>query len=127
MTDKLTRGRLAQSVLVLVGAWLMVAPAVLGHAGTAIGRSDRIAGPAVLATAFLAIFPITRLVRWFNLLPGLWLLPAPFVFDAPSDATVSNLLCGVVILALAPVERAPQDQYGGGWDTLVKPERLPRS
>jgi hypothetical protein len=121
----MTRGAVAQSVLVVVGAWLMVAPAVLGHAGETIGKSDRVVGPAVLAIAFLGVFPITRLVRWANLLPGAWLLAAPFVLGAPTDATVSDVLGGLVVLALAPVERADQSRYGGGWDTLVKPERLP--
>lgn len=121
------KGYLAQATLVVVGGWLMVAPAVLGHAGTAIGKSDRIAGPLILSTAFLAFFAITRLVRWFNLLPGAWLLVAPFVLGAPTDATVSDVVCGVVVLALAWIDKAPQDKYGGGWDTLVKPERLPQA
>ena len=124
---KVTRGGVAQTVLVGVGAWLMFAPAVLGHSGTSLGSSDRIAGPVILATAFLAIFPITRLVRTFNLIPGVWLLVAPWVLDGGGTAAmVSDVVSGLVVLALAPIEKAPQDRYGGGWDTLVKPERLPR-
>lgn len=120
------KGYLAQGLLVLVGGWLMFAPAVLGHAGTSIGKSDRIVGPAVLSIAFLSFFAITRLLRWFNVLPGAWLLLAPFVLGAPTDATVNDVVCGVLVLALFWVDKAPQDQYGGGWDTVVKPERLPR-
>ena len=125
---KVTRGGVAQTVLVGVGAWLMVAPAVLGHSGTGLGTSDRITGPVILATAFLGIFPITRLVRWFNGLPGAWLLVAPFLLSGGSTpATVSNVVSGVVVLALFWIEKAPQDQYGGGWDTLVKDDRLPQA
>ena len=125
---KVTRGGLAQAAVAAVGAWLMVAPAVLGHSGTALGSSDRIAGPVILATGFLGVFPITRIVRFFNLLPGAWLLVAPFLLSGGGTAaTISDVVSGVVVLALATVERAPQDRYGGGWDTLVKDDRLPQA
>ena len=124
---KVTRGGAAQAVLTLVGAWLMAAPAVLGHSGTSLGSSDRIAGPVILATAYLAVFPITRLMRWFNVLPGAWLLVAPFLLSGGSTAaTVSDVASGLLVLALFWVEKAPQEQYGGGWDTLVKDDRLPQ-
>ena len=124
---KVTRGGAAQTVLVGVGGWLMAAPAVLGHSGTTLGSSDRIVGPVILATAFLGIFPITRLVRWFNGLPGVWLLVAPFLLSGGSTAAaVSDVVSGLVVLALFWVEKAPQDRYGGGWDTLVKDDRLPQ-
>lgn len=125
---KITRGGVAQTVVAVVGAWLMVAPAVLGHSGSTLSSSDRIVGPVVLAVGFLGIFPITRILRFLNLLPGAWLLAAPFLLSGGGTAaTVSDVVSGLVVLALATVERAPQDQYGGGWDTLVKPERLPRA
>lgn len=121
---KVTRGGLAQTVVTATGLWLMAAPAVLGHAGTTAGKADRLIGPLIVAAGFLAIFPITRLVRFFNLLPGVALLITPFVVGAPTDATVNDVVCGLLVLALATVERAPQDQYGGGWDTL-KPSGEP--
>ena len=123
---RITRGGVAQTVVTATGLWLMAAPAVLGHAGTAAGKADRLIGPTIAAAGFLAIFPITRLMRWFNLLPGAALLVTPFVFGAPTDATVNDVVCGLVVLALATVERAPQDRYGGGWDTLLPSGSPPR-
>lgn len=125
---RVTRGGLAQTALTGVGAWLMAAPAVLGHSGSDLGTSDRIAGPVILATAFLGIFPITRIVRWFNALPGAWLLVAPFLLSGGSAAAaVSDRIAGVLVLALFWVEKAPQDDYGGGWDTLWRDDRLPQA
>lgn len=123
---QITRGGVAQAVLVVVGGWLMFAPSVLGHQFTNAGESDRIAGPAIVSIAFLAIFTITRLVRWLNLVPGGWLLLAPWVLDAPTDATISNLAAGLIVLSLATVERADQSRYGGGWMTLFDDDALPR-
>ena len=103
----------------------MAAPAVLGHAGTAAGKSDRVVGPLIVAGAFLGIFTITRPARWFNLLPGAWLLVAPWALGAPTDAIVSDVAAGVVVLALAPVGRMGYDRYGGGWASLRSTDPVP--
>lgn len=109
----------AQMVLVASGIWLMTAPAVLDY-GEPATTSDRIAGPVMAATAFLAIFAITRGLRWFNLAVGIWLLIAPWLLGFPTDAMISSSLCGLAALVLAPVGRLEQDKYGGGWLSLVR-------
>ena len=114
----------AQIVLTVVGLWLMFAPSVLGYQGTA-ADSDRFAGPLLAAFAFLAIFRITRGVRWVNLPIGAWLVVAPLLLRFPTDATVNSLVCGVLVLALAAVGGVDQSRYGGGWITLWRPDRLP--
>jgi hypothetical protein len=121
-----TRGGVAQAVLVVVGLHLMAAPALFGYAGVdAASDNHRAVGPVVVAVAFLGIFPITRLVRWANGATGLWLLVSPLVVDGPTAATVVSVLSGLVVLALFWVERADQSPYGGGWATLLSDERLP--
>ena len=122
-----SRGGVAQGVLVLVGLFLMAAPALFGYSGLDNPADNhRTAGPVIVATAFLGMFAITRLVRWFNALPGLWLLVSVPVIGGPTVSVVISAAAGVVVLALFWVEKADQSEYGGGWDTLVKPERLPR-
>lgn len=113
----------AQIVLVVAGLWLMVAPAVLEYDGAA-ATSDRIAGPVMVATAFLAVFAITRGLRWVNLPVGAWLVAAPWLLQFPVDATVSSMVCGVAALALAPLGRPDQSRYGGGWLALRDTQRL---
>lgn len=121
-----TRGGVAQAVVALVGLFLMAAPALLGYAGVDDAADNhRAVGPLVVAIGFLAVFPITRLVRWANGGPGLWLLVSPLVVDGPRAATVVSLVCGVVVLALFWIEKADQSPYGGGWDTLLSDERVP--
>ena len=123
---RVTRGGTAQAVLVLVGLFLMAAPALFGYADVDDPADNhRAVGPVVVAIAFLGIFPITRLARWGNLAPGLWLLVSPLVVDGPLPAAVVSLVCGAIVLALFAVERADQSDYGGGWATLVKDDELP--
>ena len=114
----------AQVVLTVVGIWLMFAPSVLGYASPA-ADSDRIAGPLLAAFAFLAIFQITRGLRWVNLPIGAWLVVAPLLLDFPTDAAVNSVACGVATLVLAPMGRVDQSRYGGGWVTLWRTDRLP--
>ena len=114
----------AQMVLVIVGLWLMAAPAVLDYGGAA-ATSDRIAGPLLAAMSFLAVFQITRGMRWANLPIGAWLVAAPWILDFRGDATVSSMLAGVAALVLAPTGSPDQSRYGGGWIALRDTRRLP--
>lgn len=109
----------AQMVLVATGIWLMAAPAVLDY-GEPAASSDRIAGPVMAATAFLAIFAITRGLRWANLAVGIWLLIGPWLLEFPTDAMISSSACGLAALVLAPVGHLEQDRYGGGWLAVVR-------
>lgn len=113
----------AQLALVAAGLWLMVAPAVLGYDGAA-ANSDRIAGPLMVAIAFLAVFTITRGLRWLNLPVALWLLVSPWLLGSPTDATVSSMVVGVAALVLAPIGSPDQSRYGGGWIALLRTDRL---
>jgi hypothetical protein len=123
---RITRGGVAQSVLVLVGLFLMAAPALFGYAGVDDAADNhRAVGPVIVALAFLGIFRITRLMRWGNGATGSWLLVSPLVVDGPRATTVVSLVCAVVVLALFWIEKADQSDYGGGWDTLLRDDRLP--
>lgn len=114
-----------QVVLTLAGLWLMVAPAVLGY-DDAAATSDRIVGPVLAATAFLAIFRITRGLRWTNVVTGLWLVAGPWFLDVPTDARVSSVVVGVLALLLAWTGSPDQSRYGGGWRALWQTDRLAR-
>lgn len=117
---------LPQMLVVLLGLWLMAAPAVLGHSGTTAGSSDRFVGPAIAAFAFVAASEITRPMRWVNLLGALWLVVAPWVLDFPTAAAVNDLVVGLAVGALSPLGKADTAaRFGGGWTSLMQPEELP--
>lgn len=115
---------IAQIVLVVAGLWLMVAPPVLGYDG-APATSDRIAAPLLIAFAFLAVFRITRGLRWANLPVGAWLVVGPFMLGSEPAAAASSLVVGALTIVLAPIGRVDQSRYGGGWRVLFRPDDLP--
>ena len=110
----------AQLINTLLGLWLMSAPAVLGY-GAPAATNDRIVGPVAATFACVAIWEVTRAVRWINLALGIWLLPAPWVLGYESIAATVNALCaGLLLAAMACVRGKMTHRFAGGWAALVK-------
>lgn len=117
---------LPQMVVVVLGLWLMAAPAVLGHAGTTAGSSDRFVGPLIASIAFVAASEITRPMRWANVAAAVWLVVAPWVLGFPTAAALNDLIIGLAVGALSPLGKADtKGRFGGGWKSLLHPEELP--
>jgi hypothetical protein len=102
----------------LLGIWLMVAPSLLHYDGHA-SISDRIVGPLIAATAIIAIWKVTRPLRWLGILFGLWLLFAPALFHFPSHALVDSAIVGAVLVILAFLGGRVNQNFGGGWREVV--------
>jgi general stress protein CsbA len=105
-------------VNVILGVWLMAAPAILNY-GDPAQTNDRIVGPIAAAFAVIAIWEVTRSVRWVNTMLGLWLLVAPWILGYDSSAAILNSLVAGAIMALVSMVRGKVTQhYGGGWSSL---------
>ncbi|HET7622298.1 MAG TPA: hypothetical protein VFK39_10380 [Gemmatimonadaceae bacterium] len=105
-------------VSALLGIWLMVAPSVLHYDATA-SISDRVLGPLIAATAIIAIWEVTRPLRWLGILFGLWLLIAPGIFDFPSHALANSAVVGAALVILSFLGGRVRGKYGGGWKEAV--------
>ena len=108
---------IARLLNIALGVWLMVAPAVLGYT-TPASINDRIVGPLVITIATVALWEVTRALRWVNLLLGIWLLVAPWLLVYPLRPLVNSLIVGLIIGALALVHGKITGRYGGGWSSL---------
>lgn len=107
---------LARIGAVLLGVWLIAAPAVLGYSGVA-ADTHRLLGPIAGGTAFVAIAQSIHMLRWLTVPVGLLLVAAP-VLGFPAEATVNSIVTGLAITALGFVEREPSRDFGGGWRVL---------
>lgn len=114
-----------QTLSALIGVWLMFAPAVLSHSGTALASFDRGIGPAIAAVSFVAAAQITRSVRWLNLPLAAVLAVAPWFLDASTASKASSIVSAVVVLALTPWGRPDQREYGNGWTSVWRDDELP--
>jgi hypothetical protein len=101
-----------------LGIWLMASPAVLGYAGSA-GVAALVAGPIAASVSWIALSEVTRSVRRFNAVVGLWLIMAGLIFPQPASARVNSIVVGLLLelVALWPIRI--EGRYGGGWKALM--------
>lgn len=107
---------------VLVGVWLMAAPAVLAY-GPPMATSDRVAGPFIAAFAGVAVGECTRGVRFWVWPFSAWLLVAPIALDATPAAAINSVACGIVSAFLASIRGRVSTPFGGGWGVLIRGDR----
>lgn len=110
----------ARILNIMIGIWLMAAPGILSYE-TAAAHNGHIVGPVIATFATIACWDATRNVRLWNYPLGGWLLLAPWILSYDySLAIVSDMLCGVLVLVFASVQRKSTGKYGGGWRVLWK-------
>lgn len=103
----------------LAGVWLMAAPSVF-HLGGAISNTTHISGALVATFAVVAFAEPARMVRFFNILVGAWLLVAPWILDGGSPAWAwCSIITGLVLIALSLRCGRVKDRYGG-WDRWIR-------
>jgi hypothetical protein len=108
----------SQLVATALGLWLMAAPAVLGY-GDPARMNDRIVGPIIASFAFIAVWEVTRSLRWVNVLSGLWLIVAPWILDFGTAATVNSIVVALGVLIAASTGGSVSQSFGGGWWAVV--------
>lgn len=111
----------ARIVTILLGVWLMAAPAILNYGGLA-SKNGRIVGPLAASFAIIAIWEATRPARWLSLPLGFWLLLAPWLFAYNSTAMINSVVVGILLILLAFVAGEIKESFGGGWSSLWREE-----
>lgn len=88
-------------VQIALAIWLVLTPFVLGDATEAAWWNTLLAGGAMIVLALLRARFRDAAPLWFlNLLPGAWLIMAPFLFEYPRGPMTWN---SVILGALAVV------------------------
>jgi hypothetical protein len=108
---------------VALGIWLLLAPA--GLPSTELGANvDRIAGPLIIWIGVLALRDVTRPFRVLNVLPGLFLIIAPWLVPNTSALLAASILTGCATIALSIPGGRVRQRTGGGWRAVIQPDRL---
>ena len=106
----------------IIGIWLAASPGVLGTSGLA--KINSVACGALAASfSIIAIWEVTRGLRWVNTLIGCWLLLAVFIFDHQTIGVLSGLAAGVAMIAFSLVRGTIRHATGGGWRSLFSRTR----
>lgn len=119
------RAALSLGAATAAGIGLLAAPELLGYEGAA-RTSHLIVGPTAASLAFIAIWPVTRALRWLVVGLGAWLLASLLLLPHPGEAFGAGAVGGVALIALASLAGTAKARMGGGWPALIKaPEQAP--
>lgn len=105
-------------VSALLGAWLMIAPAVFQTQGQT-AHSDHILGALVVTVAIVAFAEVTRAARFINIALALAIIVLPWVFGGATPASgINDWIIGGLIIGLSIPPGRIKNTYGG-WNALI--------
>ena len=108
-----------QMAAVIGGLWLMAAPAVLGYVDTTAEDLHRTAGPIIATFGGIALWAVTRDLRWVNLLLVAIVAAGPLFGGHSAAATVVALVTAIVIAAATPFGGPDPQRRGRGWRGIL--------
>jgi short-subunit dehydrogenase len=111
----------AALVNLLIGIWLMFAPACL-DLEKAASNNYYVIGPLVITFAITSLWEFNRSSRFVNLVAGVWLIFSAFIFEYDAVGLWSTLGSGLSLIVFSSVQGKIKGKYGGGWTTLLKPD-----
>src|SRR5690606_21691226 len=109
----------AHGLAALGGMWMMAAPAAFDYDGAAF--NDQFVGPIVATFGIVAMWEVTRGVRWVNRVLAARMLPAALLLDYPVAGGVNAVATGAAVFALSLVRGRTRTRFGGGWASLFRP------
>ncbi|MBY0529552.1 MAG: vitamin K epoxide reductase family protein [Rhabdochlamydiaceae bacterium] len=105
-------------VTTLLGIWLMMAPSIFKTKGD-IATVQYIAGPLLIAFSVAAMAEVFRAVRFVNVLLGLILIGAFWLWpEAAMDARINALIVGLATLVVS-FRRGPVVERYGMWEKFI--------
>lgn len=104
---------------VVLGGWLMFAPAALGSTGVA-AHSDHLVGALIVTVAVIALADVGRATRFLNVLLGAWVAAAPRLLEgATSRSTWNDVIAGALVILLS-LPRGPVGERYGSWERFIR-------
>lgn len=104
-------------ICLALGVSLMLTRLTVGADGAA-ANADHLIGALVVTVTVIALAEVTRAVRFLNIVLGLALVAAPFVYGADTLAAGYTIAAGLAI-AVFSIPRGPIRNCYGSWDRLI--------
>lgn len=107
---------------VLLGAWLVVSPWVLGYQGVTVAMVSTVAiGVLLVASSAGAMMLPAAWEEWLDAILGAALMMAPMLlgFDSVDAALQNALVTGGIVTFLALWVLASDDEFAATWQRLV--------
>lgn len=109
----------AQVVNIVLGLFLMVAPAIWPF-DKMESHHHYIIGPLIITFGITALWEVNRNTRWMNVLFGIWLLLSPFVLGTRGLVAKIDIFIGILLIVFSLFKGTITQRYGGGWQSLFQ-------
>ncbi len=103
-------------VNVVLGIWLIAAPAVLGYVSSSAAATNAwVVGVIIAVAAIAALVAFQKWEEWVNMALGAWLIVSPWVlgFADLGVALWNQIIVGVLVAGLALWSAAIEHEEGG--------------
>jgi len=98
--ERLSQSRLASSLTVLAGIWLMLSPIFISISGAAL-VSLLITGGVMIVFGLVQLAWENSVPSWINALAAVWLFISAFTFSISTAMVWNQALAAIVVFALA--------------------------
>jgi nucleoside-diphosphate-sugar epimerase/uncharacterized membrane protein len=112
----------SMTVAIAVGLWLMLTRITLGH-GDTLANWEHLIGALIITVSVCATAEVARPARYLLIPLAIPLLVLPFIVDADATGIISNVLAGVIVIAMALIPLPVKNPYGN-WDRLLRREKI---
>lgn len=94
-------------ITIILGAWLVVSPYLLGYSTSQAVWNQTILG---IVVAIFAIWqmanPIARWAGWINVVVGAWLIVSPFILGYEGGAAYWNQIVAAIVVVVLSLSTA---------------------
>jgi hypothetical protein len=98
--ERLSQTRLASTLTVILGAWVMISPIFISVTGGAL-TSLLITGAIMIIFGFIQLFWANSIPSWINALAAVWLFISAFTFNVSTAIIWSQVLSAIAVFILA--------------------------
>jgi hypothetical protein len=98
--ERLSQTKLASSLTVILGAWIMVSPIFISITGAAL-TSLLITGAVMILFGLVQLAWENSLPSWVNALAAVWLFISAFTFTVSTAVVWNQVIAAIVVFALA--------------------------
>ena len=98
--ERLSQSRLASSLTVILGAWLMLSPIFISITGAAL-TSLLITGAVMIVFGLVQLFWENSLPSWVNAVAAVWLFISAFTFTVSTAVVWNQVIFGIIAFVLA--------------------------
>jgi hypothetical protein len=98
--ERLSQSRLASSLTVILGAWIMISPIFISITGAAL-TSLLITGAVMIVFGIVQLAWENSLPSWVNALAAIWLFASAFTFTVSTAVMWNQVISAIVAFLLS--------------------------